>query len=101
MVEKFNIDMHVGTSPQPPFYLIVFKKQMTKSSNKFFVVIKKTDIVKDSINGLISVIGFWTDNMSSWDDDLTKEDLSKFEICSLIIPTGNIEYIKSLIYKPR
>jgi len=101
MVEKFNIDMHVGQGAQPPFYLVVFKKQTAKAPNKLFVVTKKTDIVKDSINGLISVTGFWTDAMDSWNIDLTKEDLSNYEICSLIIPTENIEYIKNLMYKPR
>jgi hypothetical protein len=95
----FNMDMHVGGDAKPPFYSIKLKDDGGLYS-RAFVVTKKADIVRSATSGLIDVVGFWVEETNA-DESTDIYDLSGREICSVIIPVNNIDYIENLMYRPR
>jgi hypothetical protein len=80
---------------KPPFYAIILKKTATKPIRRTFVVVKKSNIVRAAVNGLMDVTGFWDEDYK----DMT--DLENREFCSIIIPVCNVDFIKNLMYRPR
>jgi hypothetical protein len=88
---KFNMDMHVGVEAKPPFYKI----RMQWGAEALFIVVKKVDIARSAVNGLLTVTGFWATK------DEESYNLENRSVCEIIIPVNNIDYIESLMYKSR
>ena len=66
MVDGFNMDMNVGGDAKPPFFAINFKKRA--DDERVFIVTKKIDVVRSTNNGLLDVVGFWSDRTEDYTD---------------------------------
>lgn len=93
MVKEFDMDMNVGIEAKPPFYKIRVK--CPSAGGPVFIVTKKIDIVRSAMNGLLDIKGFWAKG------DEKSYDLENKDICSIILPVNNIDYIENLMYRPR
>lgn len=98
---SFNMDMHVKKQqPDKPMLAAVMKKKTGKSTDRFFIVVKKVEcLLPTTFHG----IGFWSSEIPQLNTGITatQQFLDDQEYEEVWIPYENIDYIKSLIYIKR
>lgn len=98
---EFDMDMHVKKNQADrPMFAVVMKKKTARSSDRYFVVVKKGEcFLPTTFHG----IGFWSDELLKFKPDLTvtQQFLAEQEYEEVWIPYENIDYVKSLVYTKR
>lgn len=100
-MSEFDMDMHVKKQQiDRPMFAVVMKKKTAKSTDRFFIVVKKRE---NFLPTVFSGVGFWLDQIPKLDPEVTasQQFLDNQEYEEVWIPYENIDYIKSLVYTKR